>query len=140
MFSICGPLCETLPYHVDENVSGRRVGQHWFYKCLTIAETPALHYFSCWSTTKFLPGQQFSASLISSFSVDNSGHWFLNPGQLRDHTRTSLSRRGDTEGRRVLLCRFIPKCWLEHQNRMRLLTIRWGKGGRRITQAKWTDL
>lgn len=140
MFSICGPSCETSPYHVDENVSGRFVGQRWFYKCLTIAETPALHYFSRWSTTKCLPGQQFSAGLISSFSVDGSSHWFINPGPPQGYTRTSLSRRGNTEGRRALLCRITPKCWLEDQNRMRLLTIRWGKEGRRVTQAKWMDL
>lgn len=137
MFSICGPSCETSPYHVDENVSGRLVGQCRFYKYLTIAETPALYYFSCWSTTKFLPGQQFSAGLVSSFSVDGSSHWFLNPGPPRAHSPTSLSRRGNRVGRRALLRRIMPKCWLEDQN---LLTVRWGKGGRSVTQAKWMDL
>lgn len=111
-----------------------------FYKCLTTAETPALHYVSCWSTTKILPGQRSSAGLAPSFSVDSSSHWSLSSGTPQDHTGTSSRRRGKTEGRRALLHKIMPKCWLEDQNRMRLLPIRWGRRGRKVTQAKWTGL
>lgn len=81
---------------------------HWLYKCLTIAETPALHYFFCWSTTKFLPGQQFSADLLSSFSVDGSKHWFLNPGPPRDHSGTCFSSRVHQKAERPALLRTNP--------------------------------
>jgi len=109
---------------VDENVSGSLAGQHWFYKCLTTAETPALHYFSYWSTTKILSGEQSSAGLVPSFFVDSSSHW---SGTSHDHTGTSLRRRWKSEGRRALLHEIIPKCWLEDQNRRRLIPIRWGR-------------
>lgn len=85
-------------------------------------------FFFCWSTTKFLPGQQFSADLLSSFSVDGSNHWFLNPGPPRDHIGTSLSRRVHQKAERPVLLRMMPKCWLGDQTRMRLLMAGQGKG------------
>lgn len=132
MFSICGPSCETSPYHVDENVSGRLVGQCWFYKCLMIAETPALHYFSCWSTTKFLSGQEFSAGLVFSFSVHGSKSW----ATVRSHEPPWVGggiQKGTSAQNHAKMLARGPK---PHKT----CPIRWGKGDRKVTQAKWMDL
>lgn len=110
-------------------MSGRFAGQRWFFKCLTTAETPALHYFCYWSSTKILSGEQSSAGLIPSFSVDSSSH---RSGTSQDHTGTPVRKRWKSEGRRAFLHEIIPECWLEDQNRRRLLPIRWGGGAGRF--------
>lgn len=111
---------------------------HWLYKCLTIAETPALYYF--------FAGPQQNSSLVNSSqqtsllpSLDGSNHWFLNPGPPRDHTETSLSRRAHRKAERPViseLCQMLARGPNSHEAAHGQVE----GAGRGVTQPKGTGL